>query len=81
MSQYSEFNIKFPSHNNNTVSLTLREEYGLRVFENRILRRIFEPKSDENRDREGYKEELYSLYRSANKVKIFNFFVPFISAV
>jgi hypothetical protein len=28
-------------------SLTLREEHGLRVFGNRVLRRIFEPKSNE----------------------------------
>jgi hypothetical protein len=28
-------------------SLTLREEYGLRLFENRVLRRIFEPRRDE----------------------------------
>jgi hypothetical protein len=27
-----------------TWSLTLREEHGLRVFENRVLRRIFGPK-------------------------------------
>ena len=31
-----------------TWSLTLKEECRLRVFENRILRRIFEPKRDEN---------------------------------
>ena len=31
-----------------TWSLILREERRLRVFENRILRRIFEPKSDVN---------------------------------
>jgi hypothetical protein len=30
-----------------TWSLTLREEYRLRVFENRVLRRIFGPKRDE----------------------------------
>jgi hypothetical protein len=30
-----------------TLSLTLREEQGLRVFENRVLRRIFGPKRDE----------------------------------
>ena len=30
-----------------TWSLTLREEQGLRVFENRVLRRIFGPKRDE----------------------------------
>jgi hypothetical protein len=31
-----------------TWSLILREEHRLRVFENRILRRIFGPKQDEN---------------------------------
>jgi len=30
-----------------TWSLTLREEFRLRVFESRVLRRIFEPKRDE----------------------------------
>jgi hypothetical protein len=30
-----------------TWSLTLREEHRLRVFENRMLRRIFGPKTDE----------------------------------
>jgi hypothetical protein len=29
------------------LSLTLREEHRLRVFENRVLRRIFGPKRDE----------------------------------
>jgi hypothetical protein len=30
-----------------TWSLILREEYRLRVFENKVLRRIFGPKRDE----------------------------------
>jgi hypothetical protein len=30
-----------------TWSLTLREEHRLRVFENRVLRRIFGPRRDE----------------------------------
>jgi hypothetical protein len=30
-----------------TWPLTLREEYRMRVFENRVLRRIFGPKRDE----------------------------------
>jgi hypothetical protein len=30
-----------------TWSLTVREEHRLRVFENRVLRRIFGPKRDE----------------------------------
>jgi hypothetical protein len=28
-------------------SLTLREEHRLRIFENKVLRRIFRPKTDE----------------------------------
>ena len=48
-------------------SLTLREESRLRVFENRILRQIFGPKRDENREwRRLHNEELHSLYRSLN---------------
>jgi hypothetical protein len=31
-----------------TRSLTLREEHRLRVFENRVLRRIFKPKREED---------------------------------
>ena len=43
-----------------TWSLTLREERSLRVFENRVLRRIFEPKRDEVRGewRKLHNEEL-----------------------
>jgi hypothetical protein len=43
-----------------TWSLTLREEQRLRVFENRVLRRIFEPKWDEATGewRRLHKEEL-----------------------
>jgi hypothetical protein len=35
------------SYGYETWSLTLREEHRLRVFENRVLRRIFGPKRDE----------------------------------
>ena len=50
-----------------TWSLTLKEECRLRVFENRILRRIFGPKRDENGEwRRLYNEELHSLYQSPN---------------
>ena len=46
------------------------EESRLRVFENRILRRIFGPKRDENGDwRRLLNEELHSLYRSPNIVR------------
>jgi hypothetical protein len=34
-------------HGYKTWSLTLREEHRLRVFENRVLRRIFGPKREE----------------------------------
>ena len=45
-----------------TWSLTLREEFRLRVFENRILRRIFGPKRDENGEcRRFHNEDLHSL--------------------
>jgi hypothetical protein len=48
--------------------LTLRKEYRLRVFENRVLRRIFEPKRDEVTGdwRKLHNEELHNLYSSPN---------------
>jgi Saccharopine dehydrogenase and related proteins len=50
-----------------TWSLTLREECRFRVYENRTLRRIFEPKRDVNGEsRRLHNEELHSLYRSLN---------------
>ena len=43
----------------------------LRVFENRILRRIFEPKMDENGEwRRLHNEELHSFHRSSNIVRL-----------
>ena len=54
-----------------TWSLRLREERRLRVFENKILRRIFGPKRDENGEwRRLHNEELHSLYRSPNIVRV-----------
>ena len=46
------------------MSLTMREEHRLRVFENRVLRRIFVPKRDEVRGewRKLHNEELNNLY-------------------
>jgi hypothetical protein len=51
-----------------TWSFTLREEQSLRVFENRVLRRIFGPKRDEATGewRRLHKEELNDLYSSPN---------------
>ena len=49
-------------------SLTLREERRLRVFENRVLRRIFGPKGDEvTREwRTLHNEDLNDLYSSTS---------------
>jgi hypothetical protein len=51
-----------------TWSLTLRQEHRLRVFENRVLRRIFGPKRDEitGKCRKLHNAELYILYSSPN---------------
>jgi hypothetical protein len=55
-----------------TLSLTLREEHGLRVFENRVLRRIFGPKRDEVTGgwRKVHNEELHDLYSSPSIVRV-----------
>jgi hypothetical protein len=51
-----------------TWSLILRDEHRLRVFENRVLRRIFGQKRDEVTGdwRKLHNEELYNLYSSPN---------------
>jgi len=55
-----------------TWSLTLREERKLRVFENRVLRRIFGPWRDEvmGEWRRLHNEELNDLYSSPNIVRV-----------
>jgi hypothetical protein len=54
-----------------TWSLSLREEHRLRVFENRVLRRIFGPKWEEDRSwRKLHNDELHSLYSSPNIVRM-----------
>jgi hypothetical protein len=55
-----------------TCSLTLREERRLRVFENRVLRRIFGLKRNEvtGEWRKLHNEEVNGLYFSANIVRV-----------
>jgi hypothetical protein len=55
-----------------TWSLTLREKHRLKVFENRVLRRIFGSKRDEvtGEWRKLHKEELRDLYSSPSIIRI-----------
>jgi hypothetical protein len=61
--QLEHFALTVKSDRCETWSLTLREEHRLRVFENRVLRRIFGPKSDEvTGEWRKLHEELHNLY-------------------
>jgi hypothetical protein len=55
-----------------TWSLTLSEEHRLRVFENRVLRRLLGPKRDEvmGEWRKLHNEELRYLYSSPSIIRI-----------
>ena len=56
----------------NDLSLTLREERRMRVFENRALRRIFGPKTDEvtGQWKRLHTEDFYDLYNSPSIVRV-----------
>jgi hypothetical protein len=55
-----------------TRSVTLREEHRMRVFVNRVLRKIFGSKRDEvtGQWRRLHNEELYALYSSPDIIQV-----------
>jgi hypothetical protein len=54
-----------------TWSLTVREEHRLGSFENRVLRKIFGPKREEDGSwGKLHNDELHSLYSSPNIVRV-----------
>jgi hypothetical protein len=53
------------------LSLALKEEDGLRVFENRVVRRISGPEREEDRSwKKLHNDELHSQYSSLNIVRV-----------
>jgi hypothetical protein len=69
---YKTINLLVVLHGCETWSLTLREEHRLRVYENRVLRRIFGPKRDEvtGEWRKLLNEELCDLYFLPSIIRI-----------
>ena len=72
MKLYRTMILPFVLYGCETWSLILREEHGLRVFENGVLRRIFGTKRDEvTREwRKLHNKELHDLYSSPNIVQV-----------
>jgi hypothetical protein len=52
--------------------MSLREEHTLRMFQNRVVRRIFGPKKEEVAGgwRRLHNEELHNLYPSTNIIRV-----------
>ena len=78
LNKHEKLQLKFPPsivtevYEYETWSLTLREERRLRVFENRMLRRVFGPKRDgvTGEWRKLHNEELRDLYSLPNSVRV-----------
>jgi hypothetical protein len=69
---YNTIILPVPLYGCETLSLILREEHKLRVFENRVLRRIFGLKKDEVMGgwRKLYNKELHDLYSLPSIIRI-----------
>jgi hypothetical protein len=69
---YKTIILPFVLYGCETLSLTLREEHRLRVFENRVLRRIFGAKRDDvmGKWRKLRNEEFHNLYSSPNIIRL-----------
>ena len=69
---YTAIILSFVLYGCETRSLTLRKEHRLRVFENRVLRRIFGPKRGgvTGEWKKLHNEELNDLYSSPNIVRV-----------
>jgi hypothetical protein len=67
-----DYNLPAVLYGCETWSVVLREEHRLKVFENRVLRRIFGPKRDEVTVewRKLHNEELRDLYSLPSKIRI-----------
>jgi hypothetical protein len=62
---------KYNSFNTNTPSSESYRKHRLRVFENRVLRKIFGPEREENGSwKKLHNDELHSLYSSPNIVRV-----------
>jgi hypothetical protein len=69
--RYKTVILPFVLYGCETWSLTSREEHRLRVFENRMLRRIFGPTREEDGSwRKLHSDDLHSLYSSPNIVRV-----------
>ena len=72
LNPYGSNECKINGNGYENCSLTLKEGHMLRVFQNKVLRKIFGPKRDEvtGEWRELYNEELNELYCSPNVIQV-----------
>jgi hypothetical protein len=68
----TKYSLSYVLYGYETWSFILREEHGLRVFENRVLRRIFGTKREELARgwRRLHNEELHNTYSLRNIIRV-----------